>query len=420
MVSSIVIAVTALLLSASPVLAQQNFQHGRASVYTPGASRDSTGVTARGTFGLDLQDSTRPVELFRSETSVGQTCGGFDFFASIQANLEAIPGLLEDILTQFVIAGLPRLILCYASPTVCDLYKHFEAFMNAIVTAQMAQCNAVQTASAAAGLKLRGGQAAKCLEDEQAAGTPLNLALDNCLMQTSSLRGPRGQRVQSYELFESILGNHGVSPDTIALVNGMLGTFTFTANGQLLTDYAQDNRAVYREYDRLRVEVEEAVDEAIDDADDGVISEDSLRDISIPGQAVPAAVINKINQMRPDPVRFQAFRDKLISGIAITEFTYNLREARSILDNATIGNAQIDLEERHILEQISVNLGRAIDDVIQNKETGERHLSPTFDAILSEAAALNSESGQLAARVGSDAPIETALPDGQTTIGYSY
>jgi hypothetical protein len=62
------------------------------------------------------------------------------------------------------------LVLCYASPTLCDLAKHWRR-LNALIQAKYA--SPVQNAMAYGGLWLRGGHISQCLEDEHSRAPSL-------------------------------------------------------------------------------------------------------------------------------------------------------------------------------------------------------------------------------------------------------
>ena len=151
------ILVSGVLLGVGVARAQSLFDDARAATPQLYGTADHTGVTLRG--GVDLRTYLNPqtTTLFRTDARIGGTCGAFDFGASVQQAFEDIPALFEA-LGEALLANMPMLVLCYTSPTLCDLYKHFQSLVNAVIQARYAQCQGLQNAAAAAGLMLRGGK----------------------------------------------------------------------------------------------------------------------------------------------------------------------------------------------------------------------------------------------------------------------
>src|SRR5688572_24371508 len=164
----------------SPLMARADlFDTARQAVRTDLGRADSAGVLLRGGAGLDTGLAPQTTTLLRGSASIGGTCGSFDFVASLEQAFDELPEIFEGLLGQ-VLEGLPMLVLCYVSPTVCDIAKHWQALVNAALQARYAQCQQVQTAMAYAGLRLRGGQTSQCLENEANAGSDLSSAMARC------------------------------------------------------------------------------------------------------------------------------------------------------------------------------------------------------------------------------------------------
>jgi hypothetical protein len=414
--------VSSVLLSVGLAQAQSLFDDARAATPQVYGSADHTGVTLRG--GVDLRTYLSPqtTTLFRTEARIGGTCGAFDFGASVRQAFEEIPALFET-LGEALLANMPMLVLCYVSPTLCDLYKHFQALVNAVMQARYAQCQDLQHAAAAAGLMLRGGASARCLEEQQQQGTGLNLALSRCLGEVSSLRSPTGQRRTQVELVRETLEAAGASPTTVALAQAMFGEVTLTAGGANLGAQQQRPReGLHRRYETFRDTAAGALDEAATSLAAGSLPADAvLAELTLPGQPLPRATLDALAALRGDPVRYESLRQRLAAALAITRLTWEVRELQDQLAAAEVVNAQLTEEERRLLERRVAAAQRELDRVVQEKETAERHLLPVVDALLREYAAVQTE----AARVGVQAPTREVPPmpfrrGGQLTAGFGY
>jgi hypothetical protein len=411
-----------LLLCSGTVYAQSLFEDARTATPQAFGQADHTGVTLRG--GVDLRTYLNPQTstLFRTDARIGGTCGAFDFGVSLRQTFEEIPALFET-LGQALLANMPMLILCYTSPTLCDLYKHFQSLVNVVLQARYAQCQDLQNAAAAAGLMLRGGEAARCLEEEQQQGTSITLALSRCLGDVSRLRSPTGRRAPRVELVREVLEAAGAAPPTVVLAQQVFGEVTLTAGGSTLGAQQQRPReGLHRRYETFRDTAAVALDEAATTlATGGTPAEAVLVELTVPGQPLPRAILEALAALRADPVRYESLRQRLAAALAITRLTWEVRELHDQLAAAETVNAHLTDEERRLLERRLGAAQRELERVIQEKETAERHLLPVVETLLAEYAAVQTE----AARVGFQAPTREAPPmpfrrGGQLTAGFGY
>jgi CheY-like chemotaxis protein len=412
----------ALWLIPGLVQGQNLFNDARSQTRLDLGRADSSGVTVRG--GVDLRTylPETTTTLFQTNARIGGTCGAFDFVTSLRQTFEEIPALFEE-LGQALLSQMPMLVLCYVSPTLCDLYKHFQSLVNTVLQARYAQCQDLQNAAAAAGLMLRGGEAARCLETEQQRGTSLNLALSRCLGEVSSLRSPTGNSSTRVELVRETLEAAGVDPEIIALVRAAVGEVTLTAGGATLGAQQQHpHEGLHRRYETFRDTAAQRLDEAaLTLATGGTPTDDVLLDVSLPGQSLPRAALEALATMRQDPVRYESLRQRLAAGLAITRLTWEVHQIQQQLDAAETANAQLTEEERRLLQSRQAALQRELTRVQQEKEVAERHLLPVVHALLAEYAAVQSE----ASRVGFQATSPEVPPvpfrrGGQVTLGYGY
>ena len=382
---------------------------------------DATGVSVRGGFGYRNFLDPATVNLLDAQASIGGPCGSFDFEGSIQQLIDTIPQLMETVV-ESIIGQIPMLVLCYASPSICDLAKHWQAYTNLLLQARFAQCNQIQTAMAAAGLKLRGGQAARCLEEQsQDPENTLSDALNTCLAETSSLRNPFGENATTVELIRESLEAAGATPFMIELANNLIGEVTLSVGGNILTAQAtRPKDQLHRRYESALEDVTEALNEAVAAlASGGEPSEAVYKRISVPGQAMPQGVLDALHLLLQSPVRYETLLHQLAAGIAMTRMTWEVHELQTLLSTAGRTNPHLTDEERTQIEAAIVATQQELTRLKDEKETAERHLLPAINAVLGEYAAIQ----QTTATAGFDVPSGSAPPTpfgAQIAMGYRY
>jgi hypothetical protein len=251
------------LLSGPPSVSADLFGDARRQTPLTLSHTDAAGASLRG--GLQMQTYLPPqtVTLLQTQAQIGGSCGAFDFATSLRQTFEEIPELFEAA-GEALLAQMPMLILCYASPTLCDLSKHFQALVNATLQARYAQCQEIQTAMMAAGLRLRGGEAARCLEEQEQQGASLSIALERCVGTVSSIRSPTGVRAGRVELVKETLEAAGVDRTVTDLARTLLGEVTLTAGGRSLGAEAQrPAESLHRRYEDFRTSVADRLRDAV-------------------------------------------------------------------------------------------------------------------------------------------------------------
>ena len=133
------------------------FDTARQAVRTDLGRADTSGVTLRGGASLSSGLSPSSTTLLRGQGQVSGPCGAFDLSTSLTQAFDELPALFEALIGD-VLGSVPMLALCYVSPTLCDLAKHWQALVNMAIQAKYAQCQQIQMAMAYGGLRLRGGQ----------------------------------------------------------------------------------------------------------------------------------------------------------------------------------------------------------------------------------------------------------------------
>ena len=297
------------------------------------------------------------------------------------------------------------LALCYASPTLCDLAKHWQALVNMAIQAKYAQCQQIQMAMAYGGLRLRGGQISQCLEDEVQAGRSITEALRTCNGDVhrppDARRGPcapggaactrrctrRGRRRKLHALARSLLGE-------VTLMRAMASWAPSTSG--LRPPCCSAMRAIATTPRRP------CARRSRNWPATGQVSDATLRAVSVPGQPLPRAALDALVTFQQDPTRFDSLVQKLTTGLAITRLTWECHDLQDQLAASTEANQELTDEQRRLLEKRLEGLQRDLSQVIAKKEVLERHLQPALEALLTKYTAVQDS----ATRAGLRAPAQ--------------
>jgi hypothetical protein len=114
------------------------FETALRAVRTDVGRADMSGVTIRGGAGLTSGLSPSSATLLRGQAQVGGPCGSFDFATSLTQAFDELPALFESLVGN-ILSSVPMLALCYASPTLCDLAKHWQALVNMAIQETVAE-----------------------------------------------------------------------------------------------------------------------------------------------------------------------------------------------------------------------------------------------------------------------------------------
>jgi hypothetical protein len=395
------------------------FDTARQAIRTDLGRADTSGVSIRGGVGLATGQQPGTTTLLRGQASTGGTCGSFDFKTSITQAFEELPGMFEALLGE-ALQELPMLVLCYTSPSVCDLAKHFQSLVNFAVQAKYAQCQQIQQAMSYGGARLRGGTISQCLEDEANAGHSISVAMKTCTGSAQSVRGPDGTNRVEVNLVQDTLAAAGVSTETQTLAKSLLGEITLRANdGQLASTHSTTQAALLARYETHRQSADTALRTAVQEVQaTGTISDATLRAVSAPGQPLPRVALDALVALQKDQLRSESMIGKLSTGLAITTLTWECTDLQAQLTAATDANSHLTDEERRLLERRYQSLRQDLAAVMAKKDATEKHLQPAIDALLSEYTAVQS----VATKAGLRAPTVTSPPmpyQQQAPSGYS-
>jgi hypothetical protein len=134
--------------------------------------------------GLDYNLPTNTTSInISAKTNFSLGCSGYNFNTSFLKQFNA-QALENDVVSQGqqVMAAAPLLLLDYASPTLADLIKHFQALANGRLGLDIMRCQDIETAVDGQFDKMRKASEKECLDQNQAMG--LSAAMTYCKNQS--------------------------------------------------------------------------------------------------------------------------------------------------------------------------------------------------------------------------------------------
>ncbi|MBI4575574.1 MAG: hypothetical protein HY722_04850 [Planctomycetes bacterium] len=229
----------------------------------------------------------------------GAGCGAFDFLTNYRYlfNQHAAENYLKSITTN-VVAAAPLVVACYASPTLCDAFKHFKTMANLSIDTAYARCDAVQDAVLDWGSNLYNKQKAECLDEKGAQGVPLEEALRACsgVHEIANLSGRKQGEVNLIDDAFDYMKDPDPAHRTLA--RHVFGDLTVRADGQVFSTRAKGGiRIIYNttldekvdRWQRLlsRVKAGRPVDPT------------DLRDLSTPALPITEEVVQSVASLAP-------------------------------------------------------------------------------------------------------------------------
>lgn len=257
-------------------------------------------------------------------------CGAMDFAAEFQAlfNANAFEDYLKGVASA-AISSAPLVLMCYASPTLCDAYKHFRQMASGLLQLKAAECQAVEQAAMGAGERMRKRQELSCVEERVAAGTPMYQALDECKRPDIKLVGYDLRPADTLEVVGGVLDKLGVDPELRDLGKAVLGDVRLTAGGGRevsLPSPATINAVWGQTYDAYVGRLERAL-EAVSAG--RTLSAEDAAAISPPGRPITAADLRRLLQLEAG-ARAVAVQ-RLAAALTMARLGHQLNELRAAL-----------------------------------------------------------------------------------------
>lgn len=409
-----------LLLAAGALPAQAGlYEDAKTAIRTEVTPQyDASGVSVRGGMSLKTGERSHSATVFRAQAQSGGSCSAFDFRGSMKEAFEEFPAMLEALVHE-IVGQLPLLAACYASPTICDLFKHYQALMNALIQAKYGQCQAIQHAAMYAGKRLAGGEESNCLQVMQARGFSLQKALSICAEPTF-VRRVDGSVGTEKNLVADTLAWAGATSETQALASALLGEVNVRAgNGGLRTQNDLRQRVFLARYNAHRLEAEMGLRTAVVEyRDTGTVSVLTIEAVSVPGQPLPVLAFEALHALSQDPGRYEALIGKLSTGLALTRLTWDCHDLEEQIQTAIDNNQELTAEEYAQIQRRVATLRSQLAR-FHEKTVAIEKLQPTLELLFEQYAA---QQGQAVQSVLTAPPAQVVplSPYGrQTPLGYT-
>jgi hypothetical protein len=314
-------------------------------------------------------------------TDRGGVCGEFDLMGELKAifSKEVLDQYVSG-LTSSIASGAPLLLLCYASQTLCDLYKHFRNMANFAANLRSAQCHEIEKLAMNTGTALRSDAVRKCIQEKINNGETLDTAISDCTKSDLKLEIPGvGELKDKYNLAESISKKISDDPATASLVEKFLGTVVFDVNtGIHKSRFPKDaEQQVVSEFTQRYYE-------ALRDITEPVVNggpypgEQELKLVSTPGFPMTPQIIARLKHV--DPITRDNFYSSYATVVAMAVLLQKITELIDLLDLEK-GSVKDEVRKEEIERNIK-KLDRKYDLMAKQLELQQRYLSPMLVSLM--------------------------------------
>ncbi len=309
-------------------------------------------------------------------------CGSFDIGASIKAlfNKEVLDQYVAG-LTNAIVTGAPLLLTCYASQTLCDLYKHFRNMANAGIALRSAQCHQIEQLAMDTGTALNNAARQRCVQERVAAGDEKTEAVRHCASATDLKIDIPGldKLADGYNLADSIASKFSDDPTMQKFIKGILGDIEIKANFGIARKYPRHAE------ESILSELTHKYHNAIKDVGEPVAkggtppSAETLKTVSTPGAPITPQMLVKLRFV--DPVTRDNFYSQYATVAAMTAMLYRIED---LVDQLEGEKAAIQDETRKKeMENLLKKTERKYELIAKRLQLQRDYLNPLMTAILS-------------------------------------
>ena len=444
---SLITCILTLLLALTHVLAHADLFDDAVSTLTndnlDAASLDHLGQAFRGGLAAGYPQYTPgPTPLHGFEIST--PCGSFSFGQGLIDNLAGmldpaaiIAGIQQTAMNLLGvgISQLPMIGLCYAAPTMCDIVKYLQDLINEILQFKGLSCSQAESLLTGLGGKLRKNFATQCHGKKMAGGMTMEQAQVACSTNASDMRQAIIDHATGKPVTDSSSdGNSKLVEDTLTraaapqeikdFANDMLGEVEIKAGagGEIDIDVQAPKKRLHDEYESEKSRFVNEIYECSNNvAGGGQLAYDKRRECSLPGMAMPDAVLKGLYDIgQHDPAAYNDYLNKLASNMALVKLSWKVNETRDLFEEGTIDNPDLDEASQEILALRLARLMREKARFISEKETTERHVLPVMREIVADRRErqIAAFEATLSADVDSSRPANRF--GAQLPLGYGY
>jgi hypothetical protein len=259
------------------------------------------------------------------------SCGNFDLAGEIKSifNKEALDQYVSG-LTGAIVSSAPLLLLCYASQTLCDLYKHYRNMANAALSMRHAQCSQIEALAEKAGSSLRNNSIMQCISDK-IASEGYDAAVAECGQGDPTLQIPNSTTTATQFSLSDAMAKAGTSDPALQdFIKGVIGDVRFSAGygiynagktengmetqvGNYTTAFYNASRDVGEQFKATR--------RCPDDS--------TLNNISIPGVPISCFTLTRLSAL--DPATRDNFYRQYSTVAAMNTMLYKMEAAIDLL-----------------------------------------------------------------------------------------
>lgn len=381
-----------ILLSLIPVIANSCYADIFTTDKTPGSytinnavADDKSGFYYRG--GVDYNPPVAPVEptVGYSIISGSKGCSGFDFATSFNSTFS------EQVLTDYMknisgaaMAAAPMLLLEYASPTLADIVKHFNAMTNMRLGLRYAQCEDIEKAAGEYMDKLRKKSESECIKEKVAEGLDIDSAMKACkegndpfsfLKDADGIPLIHGGKI---DVLANIFKMINIPGDRKSSVKELVGETTITSSQ---IENNKGEKSINQVNDDFRSDASDKLSSLVTEyIASKTISTDLLNNLSLSNNPVTEEQIKDIALM-PKSKQYIAI-SKLAAGIAYFKTISKYRQAMDDLLEAMRAPGLDDVQ-RGVLERDYNYLKEKIDRFKEERQAYKDY-NETVSGILSE------------------------------------
>jgi len=316
-------------------------------------AEDRSGFYYRG--GVNYNPPVAPEEpgVGYSIISGSKGCSGFDLASSFNSIFS------EQVLTDYIkgissaaMAAAPMLLLEYASPTLADIVKHFNAMTNMRLGLRYAQCEDIERAAGEYMDKLRKKSESECIKEKVAQGLDIDSAMKACkegndpfsfLKDAEGIPLIRGGKI---DVLADIFKKINIPSDRKDFVKEVTGETTITSS-QIESNKGE--KSIYKVSEDFRSDASNKLFSIVNEyLSSKTISTDSLNSLSLPNNPVTEEQIRDIALM-PKAKQYIAV-SKIASDIAFFKTISKYRQAMDDLLEAMRAPGLDDVQ-RGVLER---------------------------------------------------------------------
>ena len=182
-------------------------------------------------FGVSMSApyANNTIATFHGNANLQHNCGAFGALASLTASFNA--SAMENLGTA-LLSGIPVLLLCYASQTLCDAYKFARNLANAAASLSTANCQQIEKMAEQTGDAMRKAGVESCIQAQNPVSSQDYVAAANQCESSSSfpIKDFSGNLNAQFKLSDYV-SSISSNPNIQSVLNYVAGDLQFNSSG---------------------------------------------------------------------------------------------------------------------------------------------------------------------------------------------